>query len=126
MRRSDRSVRRDRGSLSWRAATFGALTLVAATGICSTAGAVTISIGGGVLDNVNSTVAYGLYQAVGQHPVSVSCPSDVPAKVGHKFQCKVVINAKHQYVIATVTETSVNGSRVHLQISDGTTIYSGK
>jgi hypothetical protein len=74
------------------------------------------------VSNPDKLVSDGLDQAVGQRPVSVSCPSNVPAKVGHVFHCKVVINSAGQFVVATVTETKISGSTVEVSIVDSKTV----
>jgi hypothetical protein len=38
------------------------------------------------------------------------------------FHCHVVINPAGRDVVATVTETRVSGSKVHVDIADGTTV----
>jgi hypothetical protein len=118
------TAERDRPRRTTRVARLAALTLLAATAISSTAAAASIGIGPKVIENADALVSKGLYKSVGRHPRSVSCPADIPAKVGHVFTCKVVVNAKGQYVIATVTEASITGSTVHLDIADGTKLYS--
>jgi Domain of unknown function (DUF4333) len=96
-----------------------ALSWVAAVG-CGAS----VSVGGTPsVNNPDKLVSDGLLQAVGRRPVSVSCPSNVEAKVGHVFHCKVVINSAGKYVVATVTETKINASHVHVNIVDGKRIY---
>lgn len=89
---------------------------------CGVSASVSVYGGGSTLSNPDKLVSDGLAAKVGQPPVSVSCPSDVPATVGNVFHCKVVINSAGQYVTATVTETSINGNTVKINIVDGTTV----
>lgn len=77
-----------------------------------------VSVGGSpTLDNPDKTVAAALYQAVGQHPKSVTCPSDIAAKAGKTFRCTLTASDGTRYGV-TVTEQSVTGStvRIHVQV----------
>jgi Domain of unknown function (DUF4333) len=71
--------------------------------------------GATTLSNPDKTVSAALFKAVGQHPASVSCPANIPAKVGHVFRC-TISDAKGNKIGATVTEMTVSGSTTKLHI----------
>jgi Domain of unknown function (DUF4333) len=67
------------------------------------------------LNNPDQAVSTALYKAVGQHPALVSCPSNIPKKVGHAFRCTIT-DSRGNKIGATVTETSASGSGVQLRV----------
>jgi hypothetical protein len=71
--------------------------------------------GTATLNNPDQTVSAALFKAVGQHPASVSCPSNIPAKVGHAFRCTIT-DSRGNKIGTTVTETSVSGSTAQLHV----------
>jgi hypothetical protein len=71
--------------------------------------------GAATLNNPDHAVSTALYKAVGQHPALVSCPSNIPEKVGHAFRCTIT-DSRGNKIGATVTETSTSGSDVQLRV----------
>ena len=77
-----------------------------------------VSIGKKTVTDPDKLVSDALAASTGMTPKSVSCPSDVEAKVGNVFHCTVVDDAGVS-ADATVTETSISGDSVHVHISVG-------
>jgi hypothetical protein len=68
-----------------------------------------------VLSNPDSDVSNALFNATGQHPKSVSCPSSIDAKVGKTFRCTIT-DDNGTKIGATVTETSIKNGKVQMHI----------
>lgn len=71
--------------------------------------------GTGTLDNAEQTVSDALFRSVGQRPAKVTCPKNIPAKAGHTFRCTLTASDGSK-IGSTVTETSINGSKVQLDV----------
>lgn len=87
----------------------------AAAGLIATASACSCSIGsssshGVPKGDVASQISTKMTDPAGLKPESVSCPNDLPAKVGAQLDCTMKSNGKNYDV--NVTVTSVNGSDV--------------
>ena len=87
----------------------------AAAGLMASAGACSCSIGASSSHAVSKTdvaqqITSKLTDAAGNKPDSVTCPSDLPAKVGAQLNCEMKV--KNQTFNVNVTVTSVNGNDV--------------
>lgn len=85
----------------------------AAAGLVTSAGACSCSVGtwhsvskGDVAEQIRSKLA----DPAGNKPDSVTCPNDLPAKVGAQLNCEM--KAKNQTFTVNVTVTGVDGSNV--------------
>jgi Domain of unknown function (DUF4333) len=87
----------------------------AAVGLMASAGACSCSIGSSSSHGVSKSDVAGqisskMTDAAGNKPESVTCPNDLPAKVGAQLDCTMQV--KGQTYGVNVTVTSVNGSDV--------------
>jgi hypothetical protein len=86
----------------------------AAAGLMASAGACSCSIGSSSQSvskgHVAGQITSKMTDAAGNKPDSVSCPGDLPAKVGAQLNCEMKV--KNQTFNVNVTVTSVNGSDV--------------
>jgi Domain of unknown function (DUF4333) len=87
----------------------------AAAGLMASAGACSCSIGSSSShavskSDVASQITSKMTDAAGNKPDSVTCPSDLPAKVGAQLNCEMKV--KNETFNVNVTVTSVNGSDV--------------
>jgi hypothetical protein len=87
----------------------------AAVGLMASAGACSCSIGSSSSHAVSKSDVAGqisskMTDAAGNKPESVTCPNDLPAKVGAQLDCTMKV--KGQTYGVSVTVTSVNGSDV--------------
>jgi hypothetical protein len=87
----------------------------AAAGLMASAGACSCSIGSSSSHAVSKgdvahQITAKLTDAAGNKPDSVTCPGDLPAKVGAQLNCTMKV--KNQTFNVNVTVTSVNGSDV--------------
>src|ERR1700739_1557279 len=85
------------------------LVLGAAAGLTASAGACSSSHAVSKNDVANE-ITYKFTDPAGNKPESVTCPSDLPAKVGAQLNCEMRV--KNQPFNVNVTVTSVNGSDV--------------
>ena len=93
----------------------------AAAGLMASAGACSCSIGASSShavskSDVASQITSKLTDAAGNKPDSVTCPNDLPAKVGAQLNCEM--KAKNQTFNVNVTVTSVNGSDVKFDMAE--------
>jgi Domain of unknown function (DUF4333) len=88
------------------------LTCVALAG-CGASASFSVYGGGATLNDPNTVVTSAL-ASIGES-ASVNCPSDIPAKVGHVFTCTLT-NADGTVLHGQVTETSINGSTVKVNV----------
>ncbi|MGO9383714.1 MAG: DUF4333 domain-containing protein [Mycobacterium sp.] len=87
----------------------------AAAGLMASVGACSCSIGAGSSHAVSksdiaSQITSKLTDAAGNKPDSVTCPGELPAKVGSQLNCEMKV--KNQTFNVNVTVTSVNGNDV--------------
>jgi hypothetical protein len=86
----------------------------AAAGLMAGAGACSCSVGSSShavsKSDVAQQITAKLTDGAGNKPDSVTCPSDLPAKVGAQLNCDMKV--KDQTFNVNVTVTSVNGSDV--------------
>lgn len=87
----------------------------AAAGLMAAAGACSCSIGSSSShavgkNDVASQISTKMTGANGTKPDSVTCPSDLPAKVGAQINCTMKV--KDETFTVNVTVTSVDGSNV--------------
>jgi hypothetical protein len=86
----------------------------AVAGLMASAGACSCSIGSTShsvsKSDIASQITSKLTDAAGNKPDSVTCPGDLPAKVGAQLNCEMKV--KNQTFDVNVTVTSVNGSDV--------------
>ncbi len=86
----------------------------AAAGLMASAGACSCSIGSSShsvsKSDVASQITSKLTDVAGNKPDSVTCPNDLPAKVGAQLNCEMKV--KNQTFNVNVTVTSVNGSDI--------------
>ena len=86
----------------------------AAAGLMASAGACSCSVGSSShavsKTDVAQQITSKLTDAAGNKPDSVTCPSDLPAKVGAQLNCEMKV--KNQTFNVNVTVTSVNGNDV--------------
>jgi predicted thioesterase len=86
----------------------------AAAGVMASAGACSCSVGSMShsvsKSDVASQITTKMTDAAGNKPDSVTCPGDLPAKVGAQLNCEMKV--KGQTYNVNVTVTSVNGSDV--------------
>ena len=86
----------------------------AAAGLMASAGACSCSVGTSSpavgKSDVASQITSKMTDAAGNKPDSVTCPSDLPAKVGAQLNCEMKV--KNQTFNVNVTVTSVNGNDV--------------
>ena len=85
----------------------------AAVGLVASAGACSCSIGSShsvSKSDVASQITSKMTDAAGNKPDSVTCPNDLPAKVGAQLNCEMKV--KDQTFNVNVTVTSVEGSNV--------------
>jgi len=86
----------------------------AAVGLMASAGACSCSVGTSSpavgKSDVASQITSKMTDAAGNKPDSVTCPSDLPAKVGAQLNCEMKV--KNQTFNVNVTVTSVNGNDV--------------
>ena len=86
----------------------------AAVGLMASAGACSCSVGTSSpavgTSDVASQITSKMTDAAGNKPDSVTCPSDLPAKVGAQLNCEMKV--KNQTFNVNVTVTSVNGNDV--------------
>jgi hypothetical protein len=88
--------------------------LIVAAGLLPTAIALA-GCGSQVLNNPEKDVSDAIFNATGQRPKTVTCPSNIDAKVGKTFRC--TLTAKDGTKIgATVTETSIANGKVQMHI----------
>ncbi len=71
-------------------------------------------------DQVGQQISDQLNQQIGQRPDSVTCPEDLPAKVGASVRCTLKAGTDTLGVTATVT--SVEGTNVKFNIQVDQTI----
>ena len=92
----------------------------AAAGLMAGVGACSCSIGTSShavsKNDVAQQVTSKLTDAAGNKPDSVTCPSDLEAKVGAQLNCTMKV--KNQTFNVNVTVTSVNGSDVKFDLVD--------
>lgn len=81
--------------------------LAAGAGACSCSVGTSHAVGKG---DVAQQITSKLTDAAGNKPDSVTCPNDLPAKVGAQLNCEM--KAKNQTFNVNVTVTSVEGSNV--------------
>jgi hypothetical protein len=84
-----------------------AASLMAAAGACSCSVGTSSSVS---KSDVASQITAKMTDGAGNKPESVTCPADLPAKVGAKLDCTMKV--KDQQFNVNVTVTSVNGSDV--------------
>ncbi len=86
----------------------------AAVGLMATAGACSCSVGTGPKavgkSDVAGQITSKMTDAAGNKPDSVSCPGDLPAKVGAQLNCEMKV--KNQPLNVNVTVTTVDGDNV--------------
>jgi len=87
----------------------------AAVGLMASAGACSCSIGSSSSHSVSksdvaSQITTKMTDAAGNKPSSVTCPGDLPAKVGAQINCEMKV--KESTYNVNVTVTSVNGDDV--------------
>ena len=86
----------------------------AAAALMATAGACSCSVGSSShavsKSDVASQITSKMTDAAGNKPDSVTCPDDLPAKVGAQLNCTMKV--KNQTFNVNVTVTSVNGNNV--------------
>jgi len=86
----------------------------AAAGLMASAGACSCSIGSSSHSvskgDVAGQITSKMTDAAGNKPDSVTCPGDLPAKVGAQLNCEMKV--KNQVFNVNVTVTSVNGNDV--------------
>jgi uncharacterized protein DUF4333 len=87
----------------------------AAAGLLASAGACSCSIGSSSSHSVSksdvaSQITSKLIDAAGNKPESVTCPNDLPAKVGAQLNCTMEVKGATYNV--NVAVTSINGSDV--------------
>jgi hypothetical protein len=85
----------------------------AAAGLMAGAGACSCSVGSShsvSKSDVASQITSKMTDAAGNKPDSVTCPGDLPAKVGAQLNCEMKV--KSQVFNVNVTVTSVNGNDV--------------
>ena len=85
----------------------------AAAGLMASAGACSCSIGSSHAvskSDIANQITSKLADAAGNKPDSVTCPNDLPAKVGAELNCTMKV--KNQSFNVNVTVTSVNGNDV--------------
>ena len=86
----------------------------AAAGLMAGAGACSCSIGSSShavsKSDVANKITSKLTDAAGNKPDSVTCPNDLPAKVGAQLNCTMTV--KNQTLNVNVSVTSVNGNDV--------------
>jgi hypothetical protein len=96
------------------------LVSAAAAGLMAGAGACSCSIGSSShsmsKSDVASQITSKLTDAAGNKPDSVTCPNDLPAKVGAQLNCEMKV--KNQTFNVNVTVTSVNGSDVKFDMAE--------
>jgi Domain of unknown function (DUF4333) len=92
----------------------------AAAGLMAGAGACSCSIGSSShavsKSDVAQQITSKLTDAAGNKPESVTCPGDLPAKVGAQLNCEMKV--KNQDFNVNVTVTSVNGSDVKFDMAE--------
>ena len=81
--------------------------LMAGTGACSCSVGTSHSVS---KSDVASQITSKMTDAAGNKPDSVTCPNDLPAKVGAQLNCEMKV--KNQTFNVNVTVTSVEGSNV--------------
>ncbi len=90
------------------------LASAAAAGLMATVGACSCSVGTGPhavsKSDVASQITSKMTDAAGNKPDKVSCPGDLPAKVGAQLNCEMKV--KDQTFNVNVTVTSVDGDNV--------------
>jgi len=85
----------------------------AAAGLMASVGACSCSVGSShsvSKSDVASQITSKMTDAAGNKPDSVTCPGDLPAKVGAQLNCEMKV--KNQVFNVNVTVTSVNGNDV--------------
>jgi hypothetical protein len=96
------------------------LVSAAAAGLMAGAGVCSCSIGSSShsmsKSDVASRITSKLTDAAGNKPDSVTCPNDLPAKVGAQLNCEMKV--KNQTFNVNVTVTSVNGSDVKFDMAE--------
>jgi mRNA-degrading endonuclease toxin of MazEF toxin-antitoxin module len=95
------------------------LISAAAAGLMAGVGACSCSIGAGGPKAVSKSdiadqITAKMTDAAGNKPSSVTCPGDLPAKVGAQVNCEMKV--KDQNFNVNVTVTSVNGSKVNFDM----------
>jgi hypothetical protein len=92
----------------------------AAAGLMAGAGACSCSIGSSShavsKSDVAKQITSKLTDAAGNKPDSVTCPTDLPAKVGAQVNCEMQV--KNQTFNVNVTVTSVDGSDVKFDMAE--------
>jgi Domain of unknown function (DUF4333) len=92
----------------------------AAAGLMASAGACSCSIGSSShavsKSDVAQQITSKLTDASGNKPESVTCPGDLPAKVGAQLNCTMKV--KDRTFNVNVTVTSVNGSDVKFDMAE--------
>jgi len=88
-------------------ASGAAAALMAGVGACSCSVSSTHAVSKG---DVASQITSKMTDAAGNKPSSVTCPGDLPAKVGAQLNCSMKV--KDQTFNVNVTVTSVNGNDV--------------
>jgi hypothetical protein len=90
----------------------------AAAGLMATAGACSCSVGSSpnavTKSDVAQQITSKLTDGAGNKPDSVTCPGDLPAKVGAQMNCEMKV--KDQIFNVNVNVTSVNGSHVEFDM----------
>jgi hypothetical protein len=89
----------------------------AAAGLMASAGACSCSVGSShsvSKSEVASQITSKMTDAAGNKPDSVTCPGDLPAKVGAQLNCEMRVQGQPRNV--NVTVTSVNGNDVKFDI----------
>jgi fibronectin type 3 domain-containing protein len=88
----------------------------AAAGLMVSAGTCSCSIGSSSdavsKSNIANQITSKLTDAAGNKPDSVTCPNDLPAKVGAQLNCTMKVKNQSFNVNVNVTVTSVNGNDV--------------
>jgi hypothetical protein len=92
----------------------------AAAGLAAGTGACSCSIGSSShavsKTDIANQITSKLTDAAGNKPDSVTCPSDLPAKVGAQLNCTMKV--KDQTYTVNVTVTNVNGDDVKFDLAE--------
>ena|ERR1700752_4047954 len=85
--------------------------LMAGAGVCSCSSSHALNKG-----DIAKQITSKLTDAAGNKPDAVTCPTDLPAKVGAELNCEMKV--KNQTFNINVTVTSVNGSDVKFDMAE--------